>query len=420
MRYYFVCLFSLISFTIFGQSPIQDRVYEENIQSVRLFPQSQDFAAQMSSPAISLQAASPLLLSFDDIAYDPDMYSARIIHCDMDWIPSDLKENDYLDQFNEFNVTDYNYSIDTRIPYIHYNFVLPRVTKSGNYVVQVYRGREQDKTIITRRFMVFDNSIQVGARVVPPSQTENRRKQQQLNINLNYKGREVLDPRTGFRIVIRQNQRWDNLVTNLKPTMVREDLKTVAYELFDGSNAFFAGNEFRFVDLRYVRARGNNVARVQMEEDVVFAETLVEKSRPSAAYSQYLDMNGQYVIYNFERRNHDLEGEYMLATFNLSPEGITDTPYIVGALTNWGRIPEAKMELNKKSNTYQATLLLKQGWYDYQFAYKTDSGWNMSPIEGDHFETENEYEVLVYFRDVGSRYDELVGYINVNPNKRRL
>ncbi|SIT09553.1 type IX secretion system plug protein [Belliella pelovolcani] len=420
MRYYFVCLFSLISFTIFGQGPIQDRVYEENIQSVRLFPQSQDFATQMSSPAISLQAASPLLLSFDDIAYDPDMYSARIIHCDMDWTPSDLKENDYLDQFNEFNVTDYNYSIDTRIPYIHYNFVLPRVTKSGNYVVQVYRGREQDKTIITRRFMVFDNSIQVGARVVPPSQTENRRKQQQLNINLNYKGREVLDPRTGFRIVIRQNQRWDNLVTNLKPTMVREDLKTVAYELFDGSNAFFAGNEFRFVDLRYVRARGNNVARVQMEEDVVFAETLVEKSRPSAAYSQYLDMNGQYVIYNFERRNHDLEGEYMLATFNLSPEGITDTPYIVGALTNWGRIPEAKMELNKKSNTYQATLLLKQGWYDYQFAYKTDSGWNMSPIEGDHFETENEYEVLVYFRDVGSRYDELVGYINVNPSKRRL
>lgn len=418
----YICLFLLIIFSISGnaQQALVDKVFEENIQSVRLFPKTQEFASQMTSPAISLQAASPLLLSFDDIAYDPDMYSARIIHCNMDWTPSDLKENDYLDQFNEFNVNDYNYSIDTRVPYIHFNFILPRVTKSGNYVVQVYRNRDQDQTIITRRFMVFDNSVQVGARLVPPSQTEFRRKQQQINLNLNYKAREVIDPRNSIKVLIRQNQRWDNVKYNLTPTMVREDLKSMEYQLFDGSNAFFAGNEFRFVDLRYVRARGNNVAKVEMQEDVVFAETMVEKARPNAAYSQYLDMNGQYAIFNFERQNHDLEGEYILATFNLSVEGINETPYLVGALTNWGNHPDSKMTLNNKSKTYQTTLLLKQGWYDYQFAYLTTDGWNMSSIEGDHFETENEYEVLVYFRDVGSRYDELVGYININPNKRRL
>jgi hypothetical protein len=202
--------------------------------------------------------------------------------------------------------------------------------------------------------------------------------------------------------------------------MVREDQKTMEYQLFDGSNAFFAGNEFRFVDLRYVRARGNNVAKIEMQEDVVFAETMIEKARPNAAYSQYLDMNGQYAIFNFERQNHDLEGEYILATFNLSTEGISEAPYLIGSLTNWGDHPDSKMTLNNKTKTYQTTLLLKQGWYDYQFAYLSPDGWNMSPIEGDHFETENEYEVLVYFRDAGSRYDELVGYININPNKRRL
>ena len=93
---------------------------------------------------------------------------------------------------------------------------------------------------------------------------------------------------------------------------------------------------------------------------------------------------------------------------------------MIGGLTNWGFHPDAKMELNSKTKTYQTTLLLKQGWYDYQFGYLTEEGWYMSPIEGDHFETENEYEVFVYFRDVGSRYDELVGYVNLNPNKRRL
>ncbi|MCH7397101.1 DUF5103 domain-containing protein [Belliella sp. DSM 107340] len=418
-----ILLFTFLIISIsqaIAQDVLVDKVFEENIQSVRLFPQTQDFGSQMSSPSISLQAATPLLLSFDDIAYDPDMYSARIIHCDMDWTPSDLKENDYLDQFNEFNVNDYNYSIDTRIPYIHFNFVLPRVTKSGNYVVQVYRARDKNQTIITKRFMVFDNSIQIGAKVVPPSQTEFRREQQQINLNINYKAREVLDPRNSLKVLIRQNQRWDNVKTDLVPTMVREDLKSVEYQLFDGTNAFFAGNEFRFVDLRYVRARGNNVAKIEMEEDAVFAEVLTEKARPTAVYSQYMDLNGQYAIFNFERQNHDLEGEYILATFNLASEGIKETPYLIGSLTNWGFHPDAKMVLNSKTKTYQTTLLLKQGWYDYQFGYLTEDGWNMSAIEGDHFETENEYEIFVYFRDLGSRYDELVGYINLNPNKRRL
>jgi len=420
MKYIYLFLWITFSISVNAQQALVDKVYEENIQSVRLFPKTQEFSSQMTSPAISLQAASPLLLSFDDIAFDPDMYSARLIHCNMDWTPSDLKENDYLDQFNEFNVNDYNYAIDTRVPYIHFNFILPRVTKSGNYVIQVYRNRDKEQTIITRRFMVFDNAVQVGARIVPPSQTEFRRKQQQLNLNINYKAREVIDPRNSIKVIIRQNQRWDNIKYDLTPTMVREDLKTMEYQLFDGSNAFFAGNEFRFVDLRYVRARGNNVAKVEMQEDVVFAETMVEKARPNAAYSQYLDMNGQYAVFNFERQNHDLEGEYILATFNLSAEGISETPYLIGALTNWGNHPDSKMTLNNKTKTYQTTLLLKQGWYDYQFAYLTPEGWNMTPIEGDHFETENEYEVLVYFRDAGSRYDELVGYININPNKRRL
>lgn len=406
--------------SVYAQQALVDKIFEENIQSVRLFPKTQEFSSQMTSPAISLQAASPLLLSFDDIAFDPDMYSARLIHCNMEWTPSDLKENDYLDQFNEFNVNDYSYAIDTRVPYIHFNFILPRVTKSGNYVVQVYRNRDKAQVILNRRFMVFDNSVQIGARIVPPSQTEFRRKQQQLNLQINYKAREVIDPRNSIKVLIRQNQRWDNSKQDLKPTMVREDQKTMEYQLFDGSNAFFAGNEFRFVDLRYVRARGNNVAKIEMQEEVVFAETMVEKARPTAAYSQYLDMNGQYAIFNFERQNHDLEGEYILATFNLSAEGISETPYLIGALTNWGNHPDSKMTLNNKTKTYQTTLLLKQGWYDYQFAYLRPDGWNMSPIEGDHFETENEYEVLVYFRDAGSRYDELVGYININPNKRRL
>jgi hypothetical protein len=203
--------------------------------------------------------------------------------------------------------------------------------------------------------------------------------------------------------------------------MIREDIKMIEYNLFDGSNAFWAGNEFRFVDLRFVRARGINVSAVRMEQDVVYAEAGLDKIRsPFGVYSEYLDMNGQYAVMNLERSNYELESEYMVATFYLDANEVTEQPYIIGSLSQWGLSPDAKMILNKNTQKYEATLILKQGWYDYQYAYKIDEGWNTIPLEGSFFETENEYEVFIYYRDMGSRYDELISYFNLNPNKRRL
>ena len=407
------------SFSVSAQKVYEDRVFEENIQSVRLFPRSGEFAAQMNSPVIELNSGV-LNLTFDDLAYDPDMYSAKVIHCNFDWTPSDLKEPEYLNEYNEFNIQDYSYSIDTRVPYIHYNFVTPRVTKSGNYAIVVYRGRDKNQIVLTKRFMVFEKIVSLAARVVPPAQIENRRQVQQINVNLNYKARELFDPKNNLKVMVRQNQRWDNARIMGTPTMIRENTKMIEYQLFDGSNVFWAGNEFRFVDLRFVRAKGINVAWTRMEDDIVFAETVVDGPRPQSVYSEYLDMNGQYAIMNLERNNHELESEYMLTTFNLKADGLKETPYIIGSLTKWGNDPTSKMVLNKKTNTYQATLLLKQGWYDYQYAFKSTEGWDTGFFEGNYFETENEYEVFVYYRDMGSRYDELISYINLNPNKRRL
>ncbi|MFD2201917.1 DUF5103 domain-containing protein [Shivajiella indica] len=417
----FLIFFSFSNFRLLAQQVYHDRIYEENIQSVRLFLNTGEFEAQMNSPVMELNGNRPIMLTFDDLAYDPDMYSAKIIHCNVDWTPSDLKDAEYLNEYNEFNILDYERSIDTRIPYIHYNFVIPRVTKTGNYIIKVYRGRDQNQIILTKRFMVFQNSINLAAKIVPPSQTEIRRKVQQINVNLNYKSRELFDPRSNLKVIIRQNQRWDNMKVLTKPTMIREDIKMIEYNLFDGSNTFWAGNEFRFVDLRFVRAKGVNVSSVRMEKDVVYAEAGVDKVRPPyGVYSQYLDLNGQYAVMNLERSNYEIESEYMVMTFYLDPEEVTEQPYIIGSLTQWGLSPDAKMTLNKNTRRYESTLILKQGWYDYQYAYKSDEGWNTVPIEGSFFETENEYEVFIYYREMGSRYDELISYFNLNPNKRRL
>lgn len=406
---------------LFSQQ-LQDKVYKDHIQSVRLFPTSEAFDASLNAPIVSLKSGITLTLLFDDLAYDPELYTAKLIHCDADWQKSQLKDNDFSPTFNEFNIQDYEYSINTRIPYVHYRFELPSVTKSGNYILKVYRQRDESDVILTKRFMVYEGVFTVGAEIVPPSQTANRRNSQQINVVVNYSAGEVTNPDGQIKVLIRQNQRWDHAKLLGKPTYMNESSKILQYQSIDGGNTFDAGNEFRFVDLRFIRANGVNIADMRVEEDVIFADGDINKPRPQTAYSQYLDLNGKYLVETKDRPGGDpeVESEYMLMTFRLAAEHTSNPVYLLGSLTNWGQGPEAKMEWDPGMGIYSTSTLVKQGWYDYQYAYSMDGKFDPQYFEGSYFETENEYEVLVYFRDLGSRYDQLVGYIYLQPNSRRF
>ncbi len=418
-----VSLFFLVlirSGALFSQV-LEDKVHSEHVQSVRLFPLGLQRDSQLDAPVVAISDSRPLVLLFDDIAYDPEQYSVKLIHCDATWQKSALRDNDFSVSFNEYNIQEYSYSINTRIPYIHYVFTVPRVTKSGNYVLKVYRNRNENEVVLTRRFMVYEELFTVGASVVPPTQTEDRRALQQINVAVNYSRVDMTDPTTQVKVLIRQNQRWDNAKFLAKPTFLNQNAKSIRYEPFDGSSTFRAGNEFRFVDLRFIRATGVNIAEVKVEETVIFANALADKPRPGGVYSQYLDLNGQYMVYTNDRPggNPEVESEYMYTTFYLGADPGRDIR-MLGALTAWGNSPESKMTYDPRTGHYSTSLLLKQGWYDYQYGFVTQDGYDSDPIEGSFFETENEYEVLVYYRALGSRYDQLAGYVYLHPNRRRL
>ena len=401
---------------------LEDRTFVDHIQSVRLYPQGPGVDSQLDAAVVSLADARQLVLVFDDLAYDPELYTAKLVHCDADWKKSALKDNDFSTAFNEFNVQDYAYSVNTRIPYIHYTFSLPRVTKSGNYILKVYKNRNENDLILTRRFMVYEESAVVGASIVPPNQTEDRRELQQINAVINYSNLDAVDPSTQFKVVIRQNQRWDNAKLLSKPTFLNQSSKIMRFEPFEGESTFKAGNEFRFIDLRFIRATGVNVGSVKVEETIILAEALLDTPRPGGAYSQYLDLNGQYLVLTNDRPggNPEVESEYLYTTFFLKSDP-GQSIRMLGSLTGWGKLPESKMVYDSKSNVYTTSLLLKQGWYDYQFAEEVSVGnFESTSFEGSHFQTENEYEVYVYYRELGSRYDQLVGYAFIQPNRRRL
>lgn len=422
MRTLAFLLFSMLIPFVGNGQVIEDKVYVDHILSVRLFPDGGEVGSQLNAPVVSLTDSKSLVVWFDDVSYDPELYSAKLIHCDADWKKSGLKDTDFSLSFNEFTLSDYAYSVNTRMPYVRYSFTLPRVSKSGNYVLKVYKNRDENALIFSKRFMVVENSAAVAAQVVPPVQTEARKTLQQINTSVNYSKLDVIDPQAQIKVVIRQNQRWDNAKTISKPTFLNQNSKLLRYESIEGESTFRAGNEFRFLDLRFIRATGVNVAAVKVETSLVRAEARVDVPRPGGAYAQYLDLNGSYVVQTNDRPGGDpeVESEYVYTTFYLN-----DVPgkniRLLGALSNWGKVPEATLVYDNKKGLYSTSILLKQGWYDYQFAYLNDDGsYDVDSLEGSHFQTENEYEVFVYYRGLGSRYDQLVGYVYLQPNKRRL
>lgn len=422
MKWIWIVLGLILGPSVSFAQVLEDRIFVDHIQSARLFPQGPGVDSQLDAPVVSLSDARQLVLVFDDLAYDPELYTAKLVHCDVDWKKSALKDNDFSTSFNEFNVQDYAYSVNTRIPYIHYTFSLPRVTKSGNYILKVYKNRNENDVVLTRRFMVYEESAVVGASIVPPNQTEDRRELQQINTVVNYSNLDAVDPSTQFKVVIRQNQRWDNSKFLSKPTFLNQSSKIMRFEPFEGESTFKAGNEFRFIDLRFIRATGVNVGSVKVEETIILAEALLDNPRPGGAYSQYLDLNGQYLVLTNDRPggNPEVESEYLYTTFFLKADP-GQSIRMLGSLTGWGKLPESKLVYDSKLNLYTTSLLLKQGWYDYQYAEEVSVGnFESDSFEGSHFQTENEYEVLVYYRGLGSRYDQLVGYAFIQPNRRRL
>ncbi|MDX5404736.1 MAG: hypothetical protein LPK28_04445 [Bacteroidota bacterium] len=103
------------------------------------------------------------------------------------------------------------------------------------------------------------------------------------------------------------------------------------------------------------------------------------------------------------------------------PDPITNgNVYVYGGFSNRQLHPVYQMTYDYDVKAYRATILMKQGYHDYMYVVKYD-GFpqpRMEPIEGNHWETENEYQILVYNRELGKRYDRLVGYSKLQSTLR--
>ena len=392
-----------------------NKVYDPFIKTVQLYPVGLKSNAQLLSAAVPLRGNEQLVLEFDELFNDAFTYKVKYIRCDKDWKRSSLGDLEFLITYNEFTIHEYEYSFNTRTPYVHYKKLLPKPTLSGNYVMVVYADGDENDIIISRRFLVFENRVVFTDQYGFSGANNASRFNQQLQFEINYKGVSLQSPREQISVSILQNQRWDIARTNLKPTFIRESDYKLEYRYFTEETMFPGGNEFRFFDLRSIKYFGENVKTAHFEKDQIFTWIEDDKRKSEFAYSTVLmDLNGQYVIDNVEGYNPIIENDYSKVEFTLISPQIKGKVYIVGELNDWARNKDNAMTFNADLGAYKGSLILKQGWYNYQYIVESPT-LPLNYFAGNWSATKNQYQIIVYYRPYDLASDLIIGYLDIIP-----
>ena len=203
------------------------------------------------------------------------------------------------------------------------------------------------------------------------------------------------------------------------PTFVRQDLLQYSNEV---EMMMPAGKEFRWLNLRSFRLLGDRIRKQENTDSTFILFVKEDLPRMPRQYFYYRDFNGMFINETTEPINPMWNADYARVHFSFKPPN--GQPYtngeliIMGELTNYGKDREAVMHFNHENGTYEGELFLKQGYYDYQYALRTYSSGkieiNSNQTEQNTWETENNYMILVYYRQLGGRYDELIGVRQIN------
>jgi hypothetical protein len=390
-------------------------IYSDSIKTVVL----ERNGFQLSDPVVELFSGDQLLLTFDELGDEVKNYSYTFIHCNSDWTPSTISNSQYLQTFLDDRISEYQYSFNVKNQYIHYRLLFPnenmKPSFSGNYILKVFETDDPEKIILTRRWMMVENRVQINTNIKRATVIADRYSRQEIDFTVSHPSVLIQNPFNDVKITIMQNGRWDNAITNLKPLFLKDDLLDYTY---DEENTFNGGNEFRTFDLRTMRFQTEFVKKILEDSAGYTVFVTDDQNRSALHYSVLDDINGKFLNKIYDDRNSEIEADYIHVRFKLLyPDPLTKaTPYLFGELTDWHLTKEGKLKYNYEAQAYETELFLKQGYYNYEYVVVNDGSEviDETVIEGNHFETENDYSIFVYFRTVGGRYDQLIGWKKLN------
>ena len=398
---------------------IPDVIYDNNIHSVRFH----GYGDQESMPIYKLNSPDRLELHFDDIDTRVKSYYYTYQLCDYNWQPVNVSPFDFIKGFTQQRITGYRFSSIASTRYIHYQVVLPETnclpTRSGNYLIKVFLDGDTSRTVFTRALLVLDSKATVLAKVLQPFTPGTYNTHQQIQFTVNVNGLNTSNASQHIKVIVLQNNRWDNAQGNVLPTFIRNNSLE-----YSNQNAFvFAGDkEWRWLDLRSFRLLSDRVDSANIKRTDIYIKPDVD--RTSQRYAYYADLDGKYIITSYESINPFWQADYANVHFKFAPP--EQKPYngkdlyLIGQLTDYGLNEKTKMQFNADKGYYECSLFLKQGYYSYGYTLVDKSnGTIAASLDGNYWETENSYTVLVYYKSFTDQADELIGVSKINTRNDR-
>jgi hypothetical protein len=418
-RFFQLSILLCVGTGAFAQSsPYENDVYSPAIKSVEFY----NAKKQGSFPIINLNSGEQLFLAFDDLRGGSENYYYTIEHCDGDWNSSNLPITDYLLGPSEDRITDYNYSSATLQKYTHYTLKFPneiiRPKISGNYILKVYEDDDPAKIVLTRKMYVVNNKMTVGAEVVASQNQDTRQSNQKINFTINYGNLQVQNPNADIRIWIMQNGRDETGVFTTQVQYIRGN-QLIYGDL--STNDFPGNNEFRHFDTRSLRSNSDRVSKI-IRDTANSVILLADGSRNQPNYTFLYDNDGKFFILNNDGTNPVIDADYAHMYISLDA-GKTDadgSAYIVGKFNDYKLDARSKLDYDPRGKFF-THLFLKQGVYDYEYVW-VDKATNKPDdtfLEGSYYDTENSYQILVYYKPPAARWEELVAYRGVNTAKKQ-
>jgi len=408
-RFFLSFLFIFISYIAHSHA-YKTEIRSEQIRTLTVYADG-DWS---SVPVIKMGSENFVEISFDELSHDYKRYAYRVVHCNADWTRSDMNVLEYMEGFSENDMEDGRLSESTLTPYTHYTLSLPndqvKLTLSGNYAVEIYEKDRADIVLLTACFSLSEEKVQIEGSVTATTDVDNKQSHQQLAFSVNAQSINVMQPLCELKVKVRQNHRTDNEVQNVQPLTVQSGL--LKYE-HNKDLIFEAGNEYRRFEMTTFKYPGIGINQISFFKPFYNVELLPAEKRLNG-YLFDKDQNGRFLIRSQEALDNATGADYFLVHFSLPME----TPildggiYLNGDLTNNNLDANGKMIYNFERKAYEKSLLLKQGAFNYQYLYRPVKSIKSTPlrIEGSYWETENEYQIYVYYRPSGERYDRLVGF----------
>ncbi len=404
MKYLILLIATLFPHILHSQ---ENAVFVPNIKSLRVMLNGE----WDSAPVMVIGKGDYVEISFDDLTHEYKRYNYTIQHCNADWQPSDLLESDYLDGFNNVVIDDYEQSMNTKMEYNRYAITIPnndmKLLVSGNYRVQFFED-ENETPVAQCHFSLMEPHVTIAAEIDGNTDIDTYNSHQQINFNINHTNYTIRNPHEDIKVSVYQNRRWDNAIHGVKPTFVQQNQLRYVH---NRNLIFEAGNEFRRFEIIDEYIPTMNVEKMEYHAPYYHATLFTGEQRINYIYDQ--DQDGRYWVRNNDNIDNETESEYIYTHFRLDmPQVSGGEMYISGDLTNNRFVDYNRMVYNPIDHTYEATILLKQGSYNYQYLFVPNGesrGYTVT-AEGDFHQTENEYHIYIYHRPFGARYDKLIGF----------